>query len=84
MNSCKRLHVCEKAWVKLANHFTILLSDQDTDMLTKLQAFVDRWRDLTEEFNRNILSREDTMRQELELIREDFQKWKMHLMQKLL
>ncbi|ELU17826.1 hypothetical protein CAPTEDRAFT_221957 [Capitella teleta] len=84
LNSCKRLHVCEKAWVKLVNHFTILLSDQDTDMLTKLQAFVDRWRDLTEEFNRNILSREDTMRQELELIREDFQKWKMHLMQKLL
>ena len=27
----------EKAWAKLANHFTILLSDKDTDLLTKIQ-----------------------------------------------
>lgn len=37
LNTAKRLHVAEKAWAKLANHFTILLSDKDTEMLTKLQ-----------------------------------------------
>ena len=37
LNTAKRLHVAEKAWAKLANHFTILLSDKDTEMLTSLQ-----------------------------------------------
>ena len=34
----------EKGWVKLANHFTILLSDKDTEILTKLQSNVDGFR----------------------------------------
>lgn len=76
LNSCKRMHVSEKAWAKLANHFTILLSDKDTDLLTKLQGYVDRWRDLVEDFNKSIKEREDTMRQELLAIKGDFQRWK--------
>jgi len=37
LTTAKRLHVSEKAWAKLAHHFTILLSDKDTDLLTKIQ-----------------------------------------------
>ena len=37
LNTAKRLHIAEKAWAKLANHFTILLSDKDTEVLTELQ-----------------------------------------------
>ena len=37
LTTAKRLHVCEKSWAKLANHFSILLSDQDTDILTEMQ-----------------------------------------------
>ena len=44
LNTAKRLHVSEKGWVKLANHFTILLSDKDTEILTKLQTHVDSFR----------------------------------------
>ena len=44
LNTAKRLHVSEKGWVKLANHFTILLSDKDTEILTKLQSNVDGFR----------------------------------------
>ena len=75
LNSSKRLHISEKAWAKLANHFTILLSDKDTEMLTRLQAFVDKWRDLVEEFNRSMREREETMRDELKAIQEGFVKW---------
>lgn len=37
LNTAKRLQVLEKSWVKLASHFTILLSDRDTDLHTKIQ-----------------------------------------------
>lgn len=37
LTTAKRLHVSEKSWAKLANHFTILLSDKDTDLITKIQ-----------------------------------------------
>jgi hypothetical protein len=78
------LHVSEKGWSKLANHFTILLSDKDTEMLTKLQAFVDRWRDVMDEFNHSILNRENTMQEELESMKEKFRQWKKDLQENLL
>ena len=37
LNTAKRLHVSEKAWAKLANHFAILLSDKDTGTMAILQ-----------------------------------------------
>ncbi|XP_064649134.1 axonemal dynein light chain domain-containing protein 1-like isoform X2 [Lineus longissimus] len=81
LQTAKRLHISEKAWQKLANHFTILLSDQDTGILTKLQGHVDGWRDLSEVFNFTMKRRDETMRDalrmikhEMEQVRIDFQK----------
>lgn len=37
LNTAKRLQLSEKGWVKMATHFTVLLSDRDTDLLTKIQ-----------------------------------------------
>lgn len=37
LTTAKRLHLSEKAWSKLANHFSVLLSDKDTEQLTALQ-----------------------------------------------
>ena len=75
LNTARRLHVCEKAWAKLANHFTILLSDKDTEMITLLQGHVDHWRDLVDEFNLNMKQREDEMRATLHEIQSDIQGW---------
>ena len=75
LNTCKRLHVSEKAWSKLAHHFTILLSDNDTILLTALQGYVDNWRDLIEEFNENICRREEGMKSEMSEIRSGLNAW---------
>ncbi|KAK3723089.1 hypothetical protein RRG08_037283 [Elysia crispata] len=65
LNTAKRLQLSEKGWVKMANHFTILLSDRDTDLLTKIQSYVENWRDLIEDFNIALRQREDEMKESL-------------------
>ncbi len=75
LNTAKRLHVAEKSWAKLANHFTILLSDKDTEALTCLQSFVDKWRDLVEEFHIQIKTREDDMKKSLNTVKSGIQSW---------
>lgn len=66
----------EKAWSKLANHFTILLSDKDTEMLTQIQGYVEKWRDLIENFNMALKRREEEMRVQLRVVQKGLQKWK--------
>ncbi|PVD21951.1 hypothetical protein C0Q70_17754 [Pomacea canaliculata] len=73
--TAKRLHVSEKSWVKLANHFTILLSDRDTEMLTKIQHHVERWRDLIEDFNIALRQREEDAKEELMFVKTGVEKW---------
>ncbi|XP_053380213.1 axonemal dynein light chain domain-containing protein 1-like [Mercenaria mercenaria] len=75
LTTAKRLHVNEKAWAKLAHHFTILLSDKDTDLLTKIQTFVERWRDMVEEFSIALKHREEEMRQQLRLLSPGIDRW---------
>lgn len=73
--TAKRLHGSEKAWVKLATHFTILLSDRDTQVLTNLQGHVERWRDLVEEFKSIQLFREAEMKSNIGSIRGSVEHW---------
>nr|KAG5700478.1 hypothetical protein BaRGS_013965 [Batillaria attramentaria] len=73
--TAKRLHVSEKGWAKLANHFTILLSDKDTDLLTKIQGHVETWRDLIEDFNIALRQREEDMKESLKTLKVAVQKW---------
>ena len=73
LQTAKRLQLCEKSWQKLANHFTILLSNQDTGVLTVLQGHVDQWRDLIENFNFNMKRREEEMRERLSHLLEDIE-----------
>ncbi|XP_059177935.1 axonemal dynein light chain domain-containing protein 1-like isoform X2 [Physella acuta] len=69
LSTAKRLQLSEKGWVKMANHFTILLSDRDTDMLTKIQGFVENWRDMIEDFNITLKHREDSMKESFKKIK---------------
>lgn len=46
LSSAKRLHVCEKSWAKLASYFAVLLNDNDSGYLSKLQQHVEKWRSL--------------------------------------
>ncbi|XP_052091533.1 axonemal dynein light chain domain-containing protein 1-like isoform X3 [Mytilus californianus] len=75
LTTAKRLHVSEKAWVKLATHFTILLSDRDTQVLTNLQGHVERWRDLVEEFKTVQNQREVEMKNNIKSIRGSVDHW---------
>lgn len=75
LNTAKRLHVSEKAWAKLATHFTICLSDKDTETLTSLQTHVDKWRDLTDEFNRDLLTREALMKEQFYAVLAGVKQW---------
>lgn len=73
--TAKRLHVSEKSWAKLANHFTILLSDRDTDLLTLIQGHVERWRDGVEDFNIALRQREEEMKESLKSLKGNIEKW---------
>ena len=42
MVTARRAYIAEKAWSKLAHHFTVLLSDKDTEVLTRLQAHMEK------------------------------------------
>ncbi|CAG5119634.1 unnamed protein product [Candidula unifasciata] len=73
LNTARRLQLLEKSWVKLASHFTILLSDRDTDLLTKIQGHVEAWSDLVEDLNISLKQREDNMREAMKTMRNDVQ-----------
>lgn len=75
LSTARRLHVCEKSWSKLANHFTIMLSDQDTAQLTQLQGYVDHWREIISEFHTGLKHREEYMREQLNNIQGGIKHW---------
>ena len=81
LNTAKRIHVSEKAWAKLANHFTVLLSDRDTEVLIKLQGHADTFRDVLDSFSQKTLGHERNIREkllnvmgEMQAMKVDFQK----------
>nr|XP_022325517.1 axonemal dynein light chain domain-containing protein 1-like isoform X2 [Crassostrea virginica] len=82
LTTAKKLHVSEKSWAKLATHFTILLSDKDTELLTNLQTHVEKWRDLVEEFNIILKMREEEMKTNISSLKGSIQKW-MHDIRKI-
>ncbi|KAK6195039.1 hypothetical protein SNE40_000555 [Patella caerulea] len=75
LTTAKRLHVSEKAWAKLAHHFTILLSDKDTEVLTVIQTHVEQWRDLIEDFNLSLKQREEDMKDNLCSLKSGIERW---------
>ncbi|XP_061169866.1 axonemal dynein light chain domain-containing protein 1-like isoform X2 [Saccostrea echinata] len=79
LTTAKKLHVSEKSWAKLATHFTILLSDKDTELLTNLQTHVERWRDLVEEFNIILKTREEEMKVNISSLKGSIQKWMLEI-----
>ena len=81
LNTAKRIHVSEKAWAKLANHFTVLLSDRDTEVLIRLQGYADTFRDVLDSFSQKTVQRERNIREkllnvmgEMQAMKVDFQK----------
>ena len=70
MNTAKRLHVSEKAWSQLASHFTLLLSDLDTEELTGMHTTIGQWRDCIEVVSTSLLQQESLAKQALGLLRD--------------
>ncbi|XP_032220070.1 axonemal dynein light chain domain-containing protein 1 [Nematostella vectensis] len=76
LNTAKKLHLCEKAWAKLARHFAIFLSEKDSIQLESLTAHVQQWREMADKFNKQIESTEDKMRTKLNRLVKQFERWK--------
>lgn len=45
-----RQQVCERSWHSLAQHFAILLSDQDSEQLLAVQEHAIAWKEAVSEF----------------------------------
>nr|XP_006825300.1 PREDICTED: axonemal dynein light chain domain-containing protein 1-like [Saccoglossus kowalevskii] len=73
--SAKRLHMSEKGWSKLATHFTIVLGDKDTEQLSTLQGYVDKFRELIGDFHQQLLKSDEKSRVRLSQIKKGIQKW---------
>lgn len=76
LNTAKKLHLCEKAWAKLSRHFAILLSEKDSMQLETLTHHVQKWRELSEKFNKKLVSSEEERKSRLEGVVSQLQRWK--------
>jgi len=80
----RRLYVSERAWSKMANHFTVFLTERDSSDLKDLQVEVENWRDLTVKFNKKVEEIYHKMRLKAADIEEDFRNWVRILTEKLI
>lgn len=76
--TARRLHVSEKAWSKLANHFTVVLSDRDTEQLSHLQGFIARHRELVIKFDESLQADDQKSHERLTQVRLGIEKWIEH------
>lgn len=75
LKTAKRLHLHEKAWHKLADHFAIVLSDIDSIHLQKLTTTVQQWQELAEMFNEKLIANEKETHRKLCHLRKQIRYW---------
>ncbi|CAK8690820.1 unnamed protein product [Clavelina lepadiformis] len=75
LTTAKRLHVSEKAWSKLSNHFTVMLSDHDSQCLSTIQRHVEEWRKLMFHFNQSLESADKHTIDTLLAVKNGMEKW---------
>lgn len=76
LNTAKKLHLCEKAWAKLSRHFAIFLSEKDSIQLETLTHHVQKWKELSDKFNKKLVSSEEEMKIRLERLIGQLHRWK--------
>jgi len=75
LKTALRLHLHEKAWYKLASHFTIVLSDIDSKHLQQLTSCIQRWQDITQKINSKLLAYEKEAHRRLTNIQNQIKHW---------
>ncbi|XP_022084228.1 axonemal dynein light chain domain-containing protein 1-like isoform X2 [Acanthaster planci] len=73
--TARRLHISERLWSKLANHFTIVLSDRDTEELSQLQVCIATHRQLTLAFAEELKAGDERSHGRLQAIGKGIEKW---------
>lgn len=59
----------------MANHFTVFLTERDSNDLKDLQIEVENWRDLAVNFNKKAEEIYDRMRRNMSVIEQFFRDW---------
>ncbi|EDV27619.1 uncharacterized protein TRIADDRAFT_53503 [Trichoplax adhaerens] len=75
LNTARRLHLSEKAWVKFATHFTVLTSDRDSIELSQLQHKAHMWQEKIDRFVRSVNKKENNLCDQLNKTNSGIRRW---------
>ena len=76
LNTSKRLNIAEKAWSKLALHFSLSLGEKDTKILIDLQKIIELWKDILYKVRTDIFAKELQMKNTLDTLRNELLNFK--------
>ena len=71
LNTSKRLNIAEKAWSKLALHFSLSLGEKDTKILIELQKIIESWKDTLLLVRKDVFAKENKMKSTLDTLRNE-------------
>ncbi|XP_023668949.2 axonemal dynein light chain domain-containing protein 1 isoform X2 [Paramormyrops kingsleyae] len=70
-----RLHVSERTWAELAEHFVTLLTSRDAEDMNRILQFTDQWKDCVRGFLREMETAERSQREEMRAVGAGVAKW---------
>ncbi|XP_046844045.1 axonemal dynein light chain domain-containing protein 1-like isoform X2 [Xenia sp. Carnegie-2017] len=76
LNVAKRLHLHERAWSKLMTHFSLILSQKDSEQLQEVVNSFQSWKDLAEKFFKQMIKDEENLKSNLDVAVNQLLKWK--------
>ncbi len=60
--------MAERSWSKLARHFAILLSDEDTKIIAEIQSNAEDWREIIQAFRQDLVRKEEETKKTLQIV----------------
>ncbi|KAL5483818.1 hypothetical protein EMCRGX_G020233 [Ephydatia muelleri] len=75
LQSVQRLQLGEEAWSKMATHFAILLTDQDTKQVTDVHSNMRQWRDRVVNMAQRLQDMENAIAEKVAVVEERLTSW---------
>ncbi|XP_072367381.1 axonemal dynein light chain domain-containing protein 1 isoform X1 [Scyliorhinus torazame] len=77
------LQISEKLWVKIAQHFAVVLGTKDAEDQSKLQEITEQWRKQMTKFTKNLENAEELSQETRKRVLSGFKKWHNYLSEKI-